>query len=338
MKAAVLHQFGQQLSVEETPRPVPGADEVLIKVEACGVCHSDLHMIQNDWPALGASMQLPAILGHEAVGRVVERGATVDGVQVGDRVGVGWLNWTCGECDPCREGFENVCLKRQVTGVAAPGGFAEYMRARATHAIKVPERIASPEAAPCLCAGVTVYRACRKADLRPGRRVAIFGVGGLGHLALQLAKRTGAETTAVDFGTEKLDLARSLGADRTIDAGRPDAVERLAEQGGVHVAIVTAPSKAAYDMALGSLRRRGTLVVVGLPKEDLTIFADDFVAGEYQIIGSAVGTRDDVRETLELAVANQLRIKVETCHLEDLNRVLDSMRRGELRARTVVTF
>ncbi len=338
MKAAVLHQFGQPLSIEVIPTPAPAPDEVLLKVEACGVCHSDLHIVQSDWPGTVASLELPAILGHEVVGQVVEKGTAVNGVQVGDRVGVGWLHWTCGKCEHCQEGHENVCLERRITGIAAPGGYAEYMRAKASHAIRVPDRLAAEEAAPYYCAGVTVYHACKDAGIQMGQRVAIFGVGGLGHLALQLAKHFGAETTAVDLSDDKLERARSLGAHRTINAASTDAASQLAAQGGVHVAMVTAPSKAAYDLAFCSLRPRGTLVVVGLPKDDLTFLADDLADGEFRIVGSAVGTRNDVRDILDLAAAGRLHCSIETCRLEDINRVFDRMRRGEIAGRAVVTF
>lgn len=338
MKAAVLHEFKKPLRIEEIPTPTPGPDEVLLKVEACGVCHSDLHLAHNDWPGVAASLELPAIFGHEAVGRVVETGANVNSVQVGDRLGVGWLYWTCGECEACRDGCENVCLNRRVTGIASPGGYAEYMLAKASHAIKIPVRLTSQEAAPHLCAGVTVYHACKMAGMRAGQHVAIFGVGGLGHLALQLAKQSGAETTAVDLNDEKLELARSLGADRAINTASSDAASQLVANGGMHVAVVTAPSKAAYDLAVHSLRPRGTLAVVGLPKEELTFFADDLVVGEFRIVGSAVGTRNDVRDTLRLAAAGKLRCHVETCRLADINEIFVRLRRGEITGRAVVTF
>ena len=199
MKAAVLHEFGKPLRIEEVPKPEPAAGEVLVKVEACGVCHSDLHMMQKDWPDAAAALQLPAILGHEVVGRVVATGQGVAGPAVGDRVGVGWLHWTCGACESCASGHENLCDERQITGIAAPGGYAEYMRAKASHAIRVPEGLPPADAAPFFCAGVTAYHACQEASIIAGQHVAVFGVGGLGHLALQLVKELGAKATAVDL-------------------------------------------------------------------------------------------------------------------------------------------
>ncbi len=338
MKAAVLHEFKKPLAVEETAKPVPEPDEVLLKVEACGVCHSDLHIAEAHFPAIVEALQLPAILGHEVVGQVVEKGTAVQGIRVGDRVGVGWIHSTCGECEFCQGGYENVCLKRTVTGISAPGGYAEYMRVKASQAVEIPDRLSAEEAAPYFCAGVTVYHACKIADIRAGQRVAVFGVGGLGHLAVQLVKQSGAETIAVDMGDAKLELARSLGADRTIDAASTEVADQLAAQGGVHVAVVTATTTAAYDQALRSLRHRGTLVVVGIPPENLPFFAEDIVSRELRIVGSAVGTDQDVQEALGLAAAGKLRCLIETCRLEEINEIFARMARGEITGRVVVTF
>jgi propanol-preferring alcohol dehydrogenase len=338
MRAAILKEFGHPLAAGEMPRPSPLAGEVLLRVEACGVCHSDLHMAHGDWPDVAAKMSWPATLGHEVVGRVVELGAEVSGVTMGQRVGVGWLYSTCGACEHCREGAENVCLKRKVTGIAAPGGYAEYIRVRASHATPVPENLPSVEAAPLFCAGLTVFHACRNAGLRAGQRVAVFGVGGLGHLALQLARLAGAETFAVDVSEAKLEFAKKLGAVHTIRATDGNSAELLKAGGGPHLAVVTAPEKSAYDLAIRTLRRRGTLAVVGLPKEDLTFFADDLVVGEFKIIASAVGTRDEMRELLALAADGKIRCEVETCALEQINEVFEKMQRGQLLGRAVLVM
>jgi propanol-preferring alcohol dehydrogenase len=345
MKAALLEAFGQPLRVGQAARPAPLPDEVLVRVEACGVCHSDLHMAQGDWPDVAARMQLPAILGHEVVGRVVEAGREARGFTAGDRVGVGWLHWTCGECEMCRAGAENVCLKRQVTSIHAPGGFAELIRIKASHAVRIPAGLSPQEAAPLFCAGLTVYHAFRNAGIAEGpsfsaqgKRVAILGVGGLGHLALQLARHAGAEVVAVDVSDTKLALARSLGAKEAINSTAPNAEKQLRAGGGPHVVMVTAGSKSAYDLALRILRRRGTLAVVGLPKEDVTFNADNFVVGEYRIVGSAVGTRQEMRELLDLAAAGKIRCEVETHPLDAVNDILDRMRRGAIAARAVVQF
>ena len=338
MKAAVLHEFGKPLRIEEVPRPEPAAGEVLVKVEACGVCHSDLHIMQKDWPDAAAALQLPAILGHEVIGRVVETGQGVDDLAIGDRVGAGWLRWTCGECESCLDGHDNLCVERQITGIAAPGGYAEYMRAKASHAVRVPEELTPAGAAPLFCAGVTAYHACQEARISAGQHVAVFGVGGLGHLALQLTQQLGAQTTAVDLNEDKLQVARSLGAHNTIDASHPDAAKHLSADGGPHVAVVTASTEAAYDLAFRTLRRRGTLVVVGLPSQALRFVADDIATGEFRILGSAVGTRNDLNQTLELAAAGKLICHTETYPLEAINEVFSRMKRNEIAGRAVVTL
>jgi len=336
MKAARLHMLGQPLEVEETPQPEPLAGEVLICVEACGVCHSDLHMALGDWPDVAARMAMPAILGHEVAGRIVEMGAGVTGFELGQRVGVGWLHSTCGQCEFCRSDAENICLERTVTGIAAPGGFAEFMRIRASHAIPIPENIPPEQAAPFFCAGLTVYHACRNAGIRAGQRVAVIGIGGLGHLAVQIARDAGAEVVAVDLSEPKLELARRLGAAETVDARSSEAAKLLKKGGRPHVAVVTAGSKPAYDLALRILRRRGTLAVVGLPKEDVTFNADNFVVGEYHIVGAAVGTRQETRELLNLVATGRLHCEVETHPLEAINDVFARMQRGEILGRAVV--
>lgn len=336
MRAALLHEFGKPLTIDEVPVPVPQPDEVLVKVEATGVCHSDLHMAKGDWPDVAKKMVWPAILGHESVGRVVEKGAAATGVEIGQRIGVGWLYSTCGKCIHCADGAENVCLKRKVTGIAAPGGFAEYMRMKASYAVPVPDGVPSEEAAPYFCAGLTVFHACRNAGLAAGQDVAIFGIGGLGHIALQLALNAGARVTAVDMSDSKLEFARSLGAARVINGGSANAADVLAENHGPQLAIVTAPSKAAYDLAFKTLRRRGTLAVVGIPDKNLEFHADDMVVGEFRIVGSAVGTRAETREVLALAAARKLHCDVEVHPLEAINEIFQRMERGQLRARAVL--
>lgn len=370
MKAALLDQLGKPFRIGDFPRPAPQPDEVLVRVEACGVCHSDLHMASGDWPDVAARMRLPAILGHEVAGRVVELGRDARGVAVGDRVGVGWLYSTCGKCEMCLAGAENICNERQVTSLAAPGGFAEFIRIAASHAVPIPEPLPSAEAAPLFCAGLTVYHALRNCGLAVGaplgappfdgtgvanlaqsartsaptggegaggRRIAIFGIGGLGHIAVQLARHAGAEVVAVDVSDAKLELARSLGAARAVNAGVSDVAKQIRAGGEPHVAMVTSASKESYDLALRVLRRRGTLAVVGLPKEDVSFNADNFVVKEHRIVGSAVGTRAEMRKLLALAAAGKVRCSVETHPLEAINDVFDRMRRGAIPARAVVT-
>ena len=338
MRAALLREFKKPLAIEEIDEPAPGPDDVLIQVEACGVCHSDLHIAEGDWPQLIKIIKLPLTLGHEAVGRVVAKGENVTNPAIGDRVGVAWIHYSCGDCEMCREGRENLCSSQKITGCTEQGGFAQYIKARASHALKVPDSIPSAEAAPLFCAGVTVYRAIKNASVQPGQRLAVFGIGGLGHLAVQIAASLGAEVIAVDIADDKLELAKTLGAGRTINASSRNAVKELRSLGGVHIAVVTSGSKIAYDQAFSSLRPAGILVVVGLPAEPLTFPAISMVAGEFKVIASAVGTRQDLKEVLELAASGRLKCLVESRPLESVNEVLDEMRAGRLTGRVVLTL
>src|SRR5579859_3206864 len=254
MKAAVLYESKQPLVIADVARPEIASDEVLLAVEACGVCHSDLHVAEGDWPQFSRITKRPLILGHEVAGHIVETGSDVRGLHSGDRVGVPWIFWTCGECEACREGNENLCSKQLITGVSVDGGYAEFMKARATHVQKIPSQLSSVEVAPLFCAGVTVYRALSQAGIRPGQRLAVFGVGGLGHLAVQIGASLGAEVTAVDISEEKLAAAAKLGAVRTLNSSSNNVVKEFRATGGAHVAIVTSASKAAYDTAFGCLQ------------------------------------------------------------------------------------
>jgi alcohol dehydrogenase, propanol-preferring len=337
MKAAVLHAFKTSLALEEVARPIPAADEVLIEVEACGVCHSDLHVADGDWTQLAGIVKMPLILGHEIAGRFVEKGAAVQDLQIGDHVGVPWVHWTCGECEFCREGNENLCERQKITGVTVDGGYAEFVKAPASHAIKIPDRLSSAEAAPLFCAGVTVYRALTQARILPGQRLAIFGVGGLGHLAVQIGRALGAEITAIDISDEKLDLAKSLGASNTLNAASTGVVKELRGKGGVHVALVTSAAKAAYDMAFYCVRPTGTLLVVGLPADAICFPPILMASGEVHIRASAVGTRQDIRGVLALAEAGQVRCQVATRPLAQANQVLEQLRRGQITGRVVLT-
>jgi len=337
MKAAVLHELRKPLAIEETPRPTPGENDVLIQVEACGVCHSDLHIIEGDWKQFGGITKIPLIPGHEIAGRVAETGSAVSGLKPGDRVGVPWIYWTCGECEFCREGFENLCSRQKITGCTVDGGYADYIKAPASHATRIPEGIPAAEAAPLFCAGVTVYRALKQARVAQGQRVAIFGVGGLGHLAIQIAKQMGAEVTAIDVADDKLALAASLGAVRALNAASTHAVKELRRAGGMHVALVTSGSKAAYDTAFPCVRPTGQLVVVGLPPE-ICFPPIMMAAGEVRIQASAVGTRQDLAEVLAMAAAGKLHCQVSTRPLEEINTIMDEMRAGKISGRVAVTM
>ncbi len=336
MKAAVLHEFKTPLSLEDVARPEVGRDEVLIEVEVCGVCHSDLHVADGDWTQFAGIVKKPLILGHEIVGRVVERGAGVESVGIGDRVGVPWVQWTCGQCEFCSEGNENLCVKQRITGVTVNGGYAEFAKAPASHVVKIPDALASEQAAPLLCAGVTVHRALKQAKVRAGQRLAVFGVGGLGHIAIQIGRAVGAEVTAVDISDEKLVLAKSLGAAQTLNAATSNVVKEIRGSGGVHVALVTSGAKSAYDTAFYCVRPTGTLLVVGLPARDISFPAIMMAAGEIQIKASAVGTREDLREVLAMGAAGKVHCQVTTRPLADVQAVLGELSRGEVSGRVVL--
>jgi alcohol dehydrogenase, propanol-preferring len=337
MKAAVLREFKEPLAIEDVVRPKPAAHEVLIEVEACGVCHSDLHLADGDWPQLVPITKRPLILGHEIAGRVVEKGAAVKQLEVGDRVGVPWVHWTCGECGFCREGNENLCVKQQITGVTVDGGYAEFVKAPASHALKIPDGLSSIDAAPLFCAGVTVYRALGRAKIQPGQRLAVFGVGGLGHLAVQMGVDLGAIVTAVDVSDEKLTRARSLGASATLNPASANVVKELRQAGGVHVALVTSAAKAAYDTAFPCVRPTGMLLVVGLPSESICFPPILMAALEVRIQASSVGTRQDVRDVLALAAAGKIHCEVRTRPLAQANVVLGELRQGTVSGRIVLT-
>lgn len=334
MKAAIIREYKEPLRIEDSEIPVPGSDEVLIRVQACGVCHSDLHIAEGDWTHLLRIIKRPLIPGHEVVGPIVQKGAAVQHFEVGDRVGVAWTHWTCGECELCKEGRENLCNKQMITGATVDGGYAEFIKAKASHVLKVPDNLTSEEAAPLFCAGVTVYHAIKSSGIKPRQRLVVFGVGGLGHLAVQIAKCFGAQVIAVDISDDKLDLARRLGADITMNAATEDVVKEIRKMGGAHVAVVTSAAKKAYDMAFYAVRSSGTLMVVGMPAEDLSFPA--IMMREIRIMSSATGTREDMREVLELASAGRVKCQVETRTLEQINEVFEEMRAAKITGRVVL--
>jgi propanol-preferring alcohol dehydrogenase len=336
MKAAVLHEFKTPLSIEDVEQPQPDEHEVLIEVEACGVCHSDLHVADGDWPQLVPITKRPLILGHEIAGRVVEKGDAVTDLAVGDRVGLPWVYWTCGACDFCHEGNENLCSKQKITGVTVDGGYAEFVKAPASHATRIPDELSSVDAAPLFCAGVTVYRALKHAKVRPGQRLAIFGVGGLGHLAVQIGVGLGAIVTAIDVSDEKLARAKSLGASATLNAATINVVKELRRAGGVHTALVTSASKKAYDTAFPCVRPTGTLLVVGLPSESLCFPPILMAAIEVHIQASSVGTREDLQEVLAMAAAGKIHCQTSTRPLAQVNEVFEELRNGQVSGRIVV--
>ncbi len=334
MKAAVLHKPKSPLRIETRDDPRPGKGEILLKVKASGVCHTDLHIAQGDWPL----PRLPLIPGHEAVGVVEEIGSGVVEFKRGDRAGVSWIYSTCGACEFCQSDRERFCPAFVSTGMMVDGGFAEYVRVPASHAVAVPPELGFAEAAPLYCAGLTAYRAVKISGARLGDTVAVWGVGGLGQCAIQIAKALGARVIAVDLGTAKLDLARKLGADRVIDASHEPPGKAIASEGGAHAALNFAPVAQATTQGFEALRTCGTLVLVSLPPGNLELPIVGAIRKGIRVLTCAVGTRQDLREVLALAAAGKIRSIVEPCKLEEINRVFDRMREGSILGRVVVEF
>ncbi|PIC68156.1 alcohol dehydrogenase AdhP [Sporosarcina sp. P16a] len=336
MKAAIVKEFQTKLQIENTQKPTPGAGQALVKLEACGVCHTDLHAINGDWPV---KPKLPLIPGHEGVGIVEAIGPDVNSVQVGDRVGIPWLYSACGECDYCLQGKETLCHSQENGGYSVDGGYAEYCLAAADYVAKIPGNLSSVEAAPILCAGVTTYKALKVSGAKPGDWVAIYGIGGLGHVALQYAKAMGFNVVAVDIADEKLELAKKLGADIIVNGKNEDPAEAIQQQvGGVQAAISVAVSQVPFEQAYRSVKRGGTLVAVGLPHEDLPIPIFNTVLNGITVKGSIVGTRIDMKEALDFAARGKVKAQIETAPLSDVNAVLEKMEKGQINGRIVLTF
>ena len=333
MKAAVVTAFHQPLAIEDRPIPEPGTGQVVVKIEASGLCHTDIHAANGDWPVKPSP---PFVPGHEGVGTVTRTGAGVTRLQEGDRVAIPWLGWACGECEYCTSGWETLCEKQLNSGYGIDGGWAEYAVASAAYVGKVPAAIDAFEAAPLTCAGVTTYKAVKVSGARSSDLVAIFGVGGLGHLALQYALIAGAQVVAVDLFDEKLALARELGAAYTVNARNEDPADAIKALGGADAAISLAVSPKAFEQAYGSLRRGGTLVFVGLPADNfiqLPIF--ETVLNGTQVRGSIVGTRVDLQEVFDLHAAGKTEVVYEKRQLEQVNEAIKEVESGQVKARLV---
>ncbi len=336
MKAAVLHEFGQPLQIEEVDIPTPGAGEILVKMQASGVCHTDLHAIEGDWPVKPSP---PFIPGHEGVGLITAVGEGVTHVKEGDRVGVAWLYSACGHCTHCLGGWETLCESQQNSGYSVNGSFAEYVLADANYVGIIPESVDSIEIAPVLCAGVTVYKGLKMTEARPGDWVVISGIGGLGHMAVQYAIAMGLNVAAVDIDDEKLAFAKKLGATVTVNAKNTDPGEYLKKEiGGAHGVLVTAVSSIAFDQALSMVRRGGTVVFNGLPTGDFPVSIFDTVLNGITIRGSIVGTRLDLQESLDMAAAGKVKATVAAEPLENINDIFDRMRDGKIEGRIVIDY
>jgi len=313
------------LKSELVPDPVPGPNDVLVRIKACGVCHSNLHMIEGDW---GVPSKLPIIPGHEIAGVVEAVGSDAEAWQVGQRVGIQVLHDTCRHCEYCLTGRENLCLSRNMTGETLDGGYAEFIKAPSDFIYAIPDSLGFEEAAPLFCPGVTAYRAVKRAGVKPGQRVAVIGIGGVGHMSLQFAKLAGAEVIAVDRLQGQLELARQLGADHVIPA---EELEGFASKTGKpEVVMVHAPSQQAVDQAIKVMKRGGT-VLMAVVGNIRVRFAE-----EHTIIGSVIGCRMDMIETLGLASKRKVAVKWQGFKLEEANDVLLKLKRGEIVGRAVL--
>jgi alcohol dehydrogenase, propanol-preferring len=333
MKAAVVHEFSKPLVIEDVPKPVAGSGEVVVRIETSGLCHTDIHAAHGDWPV---KPKPPFIPGHEGVGIVESLGAGVTEVAVGDRVALPWLGFACGTCEYCTTGWETLCDHQRNTGYSIDGGYAEYAVATAKYVAKVPVGLDPLDAAPLTCAGVTTYKAVKLSGARPASLVAVFGIGGLGHLALQYAKVFGASVVAVDVVDDKLQLARKLGADYTVNALTEDPVQAIKDLGGADAAIAVAVAPMAFEQAYRSLRRGGKLVFVALPADNavqLPIF--ETVLNGITILGSIVGTRADLNEVFRLHAQGRTRVVREVRQLEEVNECFEDVEKGQVQARLV---
>ncbi|GAB6260201.1 alcohol dehydrogenase AdhP [Photobacterium sp. CCB-ST2H9] len=336
MKAAVVNEYKGKLVIKDIPVPAVKPRDVLVKIHACGVCHTDLHACHGDWPV---KPKMPLVPGHEGVGEIVQVGSEIHHLKIGDRVGVPWLYSACGHCEYCLSGRETLCLDQHNAGYSVDGGYAEYCLAHGEYVVKIPEGLSYVDAAPLFCAGVTTYKALKVAEVKPGQWVAVIGVGGLGHLAVQYAKAMGMNVIAVDTGAEKMALAKELGAEHCIDFMKEkpsEAIHRLV--GGVHGVVCTAVSKPAFEEAYRSVRRGGSCVLVGLPPDEMPIPIFDTVLNGIKVIGSIVGTRQDLQECLQFAAEGKVRAITEVKALEDINDIFDDMMKGEITGRIVMNL
>jgi alcohol dehydrogenase, propanol-preferring len=337
MQAAVVERFGKPLVLQEWDIPTPGPGQILVRTEACGVCHTDLHAAKGDWPV---KPSLPFIPGHEAIGLVVALGAGVTIVKEGDRVGVPWLYSACGHCEFCLSAWETVCAEAQFGGYTKNGGFAEYILADPNYVAHIPAGLTAQQAAPIICAGITTYKGIKETEAKPGEWIAISGAGGLGHLAIQYAKAMGLKVCAVDIDDGKLAHATKLGADLVINAqtGDPAAAVKKGTDGGAHGVLITAPSLSAFKQGVGMTRKRGTCVLVGLPPGEFPVPLFDVVANCITVRGSFVGTRRDMAETLAFAAEGKVKADIELQPLSAINRVFNRLEHGDVPSRVVLEF
>src|ERR1700730_4639620 len=333
MKAAVVRQFKQPLVIEERPIPTPDAGEVVVRIEASGLCHTDIHAAYGDWPVKPTP---PFVPGHEGIGIVTRTGGGASHIKEGDRVALPWLGYACGTCEYCVSGWETLCERQLNTGYAIDGSHAEYAKASAAYVGAVPSGLDPFDAAPLTCAGVTTYKAVKGSGARSSDLVAIFGIGGLGHLALQYAKIAGATVVAVDVTAQKLAMSKRLGADYTINGKTQDPVEAIKKLGGADSVICVAVGARVYEQAFKALRRGGTLVFVAMPADNymqLPIF--ETVLNGIKIVGSIVRTPLDLAEVYQLHAAGRTEVIYETRRLEQVNEAMEEVEHARIPARLV---
>nr|WP_295737927.1 alcohol dehydrogenase AdhP [uncultured Acidocella sp.] len=334
MKAAIVRDFTKPLTIEDWPVPTPAEGQILVRLTATGVCHTDLHAARGDWPVRPSP---PFIPGHEGVGLVAAVGRGVKRVKEGDRVGIPWLHSACGYCPHCRTGWETLCADQQNSGYSVNGSFAEYALADPNYVGRIPAGLEDGPAAPVLCAGVTTYKGLKETEVKPGEWVLISGVGGLGHMAVQYAKAMGMHVAAVDIHPDKLALARQLGADVTLDARDAQALASFTRNsGGVHGALVTAVSPVAFEQAYGLLRAHGTMALVGLPPGRFSLPIFETVLKRITVRGSIVGTRQDLEEALAFAGEGKVAAHFSWDSLENINQIFERMEQGGIDGRVVL--
>jgi propanol-preferring alcohol dehydrogenase len=337
MRAATVVAFGKPLELREWPVPVPGPNEILVKTEACGVCHTDLHAADGDWPLKPTP---PFIPGHEAIGIVVAMGESVTSVKMGERVGVPWLYAACGHCEYCLTAHEPVCATAKFGGYTQNGGFAPYLIANPDYVAHIPDGLDARQAAPLICAGITTYKGIKETEAKPGQWIVISGCGGLGHLGIQYAKAMGLLVCAVDIDDGKLALAKKLGADVIVNAkqGDPVALVQKATGGGAHGVLITAPSLPAFKQGVEMTRKTGTCVLVGLPPGEFPVPLFDVVANCITIRGSFVGNREDMAEALDFAARGKVTADIELQPLNAINDVFSRLAKGKVAGRVVLDF
>jgi alcohol dehydrogenase, propanol-preferring len=334
MKAAVVRALGKPLVIENVPVPEPESEQILVRIAATGVCHTDLHAVRGDWPVRPTA---PFIPGHEGVGTVVGVGRSVKRIKEGDRVGIPWLHTACGYCPHCRTGWETLCASQKNTGYSVNGSFAEYALADPNYVGRLPAALDWGPAAPILCAGVTVYKGLKETEVKPGEWVAISGIGGLGHMAVQYAKAMGMHVAAIDIHPEKLALAAKLGAEIALNARNVDPAQELQKRlGGVHGVLVTAVSPTAFEQAFGVLRSHGTMSLVGLPPGKFALPIFDTVLKRITVRGSIVGTRQDLEEALDFAGNGAVAAHFSWDKLENINAIFARMEQGGIDGRIVL--